>query len=117
MIFGIEHAGRFYEQTVRRQTVKKVRNRQNRFTIQGIFALWILFTKVGGSKLYSLKTSLLRKDFDLLRNSRPTVPMYADGRELLVFRTFSQSVSVPKRVFRHADAGRFYEQTVRRILN
>ena len=29
--------------------------------------------------------------------------MYADGRELLVFRTFSQSVSVPKRVFRHAD--------------
>ena len=31
------------------------------------------------SKLYSLKTSLLRKNFDLLRNSRPTVPMYADG--------------------------------------
>ena len=69
------------------------------------FALWISFTKVGDSKLYSLKTNLLRKDFDLLRNSRPTVPMYADGRELLVFRTFSQSVSVPKRVFRHADAG------------
>ena len=68
-----------------------------------IFALWIIFTKVGYSKLYSLKTGLLRKDFDLLRNSRPTVPMYADGRELLVFRTFSQSVSVPKRVFRHAE--------------
>ena len=64
------------------------------------FALWISFTKVGDSKLYSLKTSLLRKDFDLLRNSRPTVPMYADGRELLVFRTFSQSVSVPP--LRHA---------------
>ena len=64
---------------------------------------------------------LLRKDFDLLRNSHPcaavrdegalrmrrapcgyTVPMYVDGRELLVFRTFSQSVSVPKRFFRHA---------------
>ena len=86
-----------------RQTVKKVRNRQNRFTIQWIFALWILFAKVEDSKLYGLKTSLLRKDFDLLRNSRPTVPMYADERELLVFRTFSQSVSVPKRVFRHAD--------------
>ena len=70
------------------QTVKKVRNRQNRFTIQWIFALWILFAKVEDSKLYGLKTSLLRKDFDLLRNSRPTVPMYADGRELLVFRTF-----------------------------
>ena len=42
------------------------------------------------------------KDFDLLRNSRPTVPMYADERELLVLRPFSQSVSVPKRVFRHA---------------
>ena len=55
------------------------------------------------SKLYILKISLLRKDFDLLRNSRPTVPMYADERELLVFRTFSQSVSVPKRVFRHAE--------------
>ena len=69
------------------QTVKKVRNRQNRFTIQWIFALWILFAKVEDSKLYGLKTSLLRKDFDLLRNSRPTVPMYADERELLVFRT------------------------------
>ena len=80
-------------------TVKKVRNRQNRFAIQWIFTLWISFTKAGDSKLYSLKTSLLRKDFDLLRNSRPTVPMYADERELLVFRTFSQSVSVPKKVF------------------
>ena len=66
------------------------------------FALWISFTKVGDSKPCSLKTSLLRKDFDLLRNSRPTVPMYADGRELLVFQTFSQSFSVLKRVFRHA---------------
>ena len=28
-------------------------------------------------------------DFDLLRNSRLTVPVYADRRELLVFRTFS----------------------------
>ena len=45
-----------------------------------------------------MKNSLLRKDFDLLRNSRPTVPMYADERELLVFRTFSQSVSVPGKV-------------------
>ena len=65
----------------------------------------ISFTLVGYSKLYSLKTGLLRKDFDLLRNSRPTVPMYADERELLVFRTFSQSVSVSKRVFRHAEMG------------
>ncbi len=65
-------------------------------------ALWISFTKVGYSKLYSLKISLLCKDFDLLRNSRPTVPMYADERELLVFRTFSQSGSVPKNSFRHA---------------
>ena len=87
------------------QTVKKVRNRQNRFTIQWIFTLWISFTKAGASKLYSLKTSLLRKDFDLLRNSRSTVPMYADERELLAFRTFSQSVSVPKRVFQHAEMG------------
>ena len=31
-------------------------------------ALWISFTKVGYSKLYSLKISLLCKDFDLLRN-------------------------------------------------
>ena len=27
--------------------------------------------------------------FDLLRNSRLTVPMYADRRELLVFQAFS----------------------------
>ncbi len=40
------------------------------------------------SELYNVKIFLFRKDFDLLRNSRPTVPMYADGRELLVFRTF-----------------------------
>ena len=32
------------------------------------------------------------------------VPTYADGRELLVFRPFWQSVSVSKRVFRHAEA-------------
>ena len=68
------------------------------------FALWISFTKVVDPKPCSLKTGLLRKDFDLLCNSRPTVPMYADERELLVFRTFSQSFSVPKRVFRHAEA-------------
>ena len=68
------------------------------------FALWISFTKAVDSKLYSLKTNLLRKNFDLLRNSRHTVPMYADGRELLVFRTFLQSVSAPRRVFRHAEA-------------
>ena len=45
-----------------------------------------------------MKNSLLRKDFDLLRNSRSTVPMYVGERELLVFRTFSQSVSVPGKV-------------------
>ena len=67
----------------------------------GFYSL-VFISKVVDFKLYSLKTGLLRKDFDLLRNSRPTVPMYADGRELLVFRTFSQSVSVPKRVLRHA---------------
>ena len=43
---------------------------------------------MGYFKLYNVKIRLLRKNFDLLRNSRPTVPMYADGRELLVFRTF-----------------------------
>ena len=86
-----------------------------------IFVLRISFAKAGDSKLYSLKTSLLRKDFDLLRNSRPTVPMYADERELLVFRTFSQSVSVPKRVFRHAEQKtglrRFFVQTVKKVRN
>ena len=73
---------------------------------------------------------MLRKDFDLLRNSRPcadvrdegalrmrrapcgyTVPMYADGCELLAFRALSQSVSVPKGIFRHAvPAVRYHEQ-------
>ena len=95
------------------QTVQKVRNRQNRFTISWSFALWISFAKVVDPKPCSLKTSLPRKDFDLLRNSRPAVPMYADERELLVFRTFSQSGSVPKRVFRHAEqAQRFFSAPV-----
>ena len=80
------------------------------------FALWNIFAIVGYSKLYSLKTGLLRKNFDLLRNSRPTVPMYADGRELLVFRTFSQSVSVPKRVFRHAAKTHFQRKCVFYII-
>ena len=85
-----------------RSDCQKVRNRQNRFTIQRIFASWVSFAKAEYPERYRLKISLLRKDFDLLRNSRPTVPMYADGRELLVFRAFSQSDSVPKKGFRHA---------------
>ena len=39
---------------------------------------------------------MLRKNFDFLRNSHPSVPLYVDGRELLVFRTFLQSASVSK---------------------
>ena len=64
-----------------------------------IFVLRISFAKAGDSKLYSLKTSLLRKNFDLLRNSRPTVPMYADERELLVFRTFFCSLAACRKEF------------------
>ena len=52
---------------------------------------------------FIVKNSLLRKDFDLHHNSRPTVPSYADGRELLVFRTFLQSASVSKKVFWHVE--------------
>ena len=84
----------------KKSVIVKIDSQFNGFLLTGFH-----LQKWGDSKLYSLKTSLLRKNFDLLRNSRPTVPMYADERELLVFRTFSQSVSVPKRVFRHADAG------------
>ena len=32
------------------------------------------------------KRPLFHRDFDLLRNLRPAVPMYADGHELLAFR-------------------------------
>ena len=42
-------------------------------------------------------------NFDLLRNSRLTVPMYADRRELLVFRTFSTVSQRVEKVFRHAE--------------
>ncbi len=52
------------------------------------YALSVLIRKMEYSELYNVRICLLRKDFDLLRNSRPTVPTYADGRELLVFRTF-----------------------------
>ena len=61
------------------------------------------FAKAEYPELYNPRKSLLRKNFDFLRNSRPNVPLYADGRELLFFRTFLQSVSVSKRVFRHAE--------------
>ena len=43
-------------------------------------------------------------DFDLLRNSRLTVPLYADRRELLVFRTFPTVSQRVEMVFRHAEA-------------
>ena len=51
-----------------------------------------------------LKFCLLRKDFDFHRNSRPTVPLYADRRELLGFRNFFYSLpACRKGFFRHAD--------------
>ena len=60
------------------------------------FALWISFAKVGDSELYSLKTGLPGKDFDLLRNSRPSAYIGTVGRELR-----SKSKSFPgKPVFR-----------------
>ena len=64
----------------------------------GFYSL-VFISKVVDFKLYSLKTGLLRKNFDLLRNSRPTVPMYADGRALLVFRTFLQSLQRAEKNF------------------
>ena len=42
--------------------------------------------------------------FDLLRNSRLTVPMYADRRELLVFQASSTVSQRVEKVFRHAEA-------------
>ena len=53
--------------------------------------------------LASKPKGLLRKHFDLLRNSHSTVPVYADECALLVFEPFS---TVHQRVvtdFRHAD--------------
>ena len=52
---------------------------------------------------YRVILACFARNFDLLRNSRPNVSIYADGRELLVFRTFlavSQRVEKP---FRHAE--------------
>ena len=45
------------------------------------------------------KSCLLRKDFDFRRNSRPTVPMYADRRELLGFRDFFSSLPACRKGF------------------
>ena len=45
-------------------------------------------------RTFQLKSCLLRKDFDFHRNSRPTVPMYADRRELLGFRNFFSSLII-----------------------
>ena len=46
-----------------------------------------------------LRSCLLRKDFDFHRNSRPTVPLYADRRELLGFRNFFNSLPVCRKGF------------------
>ena len=46
-----------------------------------------------------LQSCLLRKDFDFHRNSRPTVPMYADRRELLGFRDFFSSLPACRKGF------------------
>ena len=46
-----------------------------------------------------LKSCLLRKDFDFRRNSRPTVPLYADRRELLGFRNFFHSLPACRKGF------------------
>ena len=46
-----------------------------------------------------LQSCLLRKDFDFHRNSRPTVPLYADRRELLGFRNFFNSLPVCRKWF------------------
>ena len=89
------HAGR--SRLSKKPVIVKIGSHFNGF----LFSVFC-FAKTEYPELYNPRKSLLRKNFDLLRNSRPTVPVYADGRELLVFRTFLQSVSVPKRVFRHA---------------
>ena len=46
-----------------------------------------------------LQSCLLRKDFDFRRNSRPTVPLYADRRELLSFRNFFNSLPACRKRF------------------
>ena len=56
--------------------------------------------------------------FNLLRSSYPTVPLYADGYELLASGAFLTSVSVPKNKFFDTlktpcrySAGRFYAKS------
>ena len=49
--------------------------------------------------MISFQFCLLRKDFDFRRNSRPTVPLYADRRELLGFRDFFSSLPACRKGF------------------
>ena len=53
-----------------------------------------------------LKSCLLRKNFDFRRNSRPTVPLYADRRELLGFRKFFNSLPACRKGFFNALSAR-----------
>ena len=46
-----------------------------------------------------MRSCLLRKDFDFRRNSRPTVPLYADRREFLGFRNFFNSLPACRKGF------------------
>ena len=70
-------------------SVDKARNRQNQKTFSGIFIFVMQINIKAISCTFSRFRKMIGNDFDLLRNSRLTVPVYADRRELLVFRTFS----------------------------
>ena len=84
-------------------SVEKARNRQNRKTISGSLIFVVRINIKAIFRTFSRFGKMICNDFDLLRNSRLTVPMYADRRELLVFRTFSTVSQRVEKVFRHAE--------------
>ncbi len=53
-------------------------------------------------RTFSTWKLFIYNNFDLLRNSRLSVSIYADRRELLVFRTFLAVSQRVEKVFRHA---------------
>ena len=100
------------------QTVNKARNRQKQRTFfdvkkeESLSTIWRVFKFFNGKIMWFILI------FDLLRNSRLTVPMYAYRRELLVFRAFSTVSQRVEKVFRHAGKkgaypAPFFHQTVK----
>ena len=81
------------------QTVDKGPNRQNEVLHNFTHHIGYSLSNNGSYQIREQPKGLLRKHFDLLRNSHSTVLVYADECELLVFGAFLNSPSACRNSF------------------